>query len=81
MTPEAFAKALRAYAARAEQAPARVEAVVRAQAAKNAPAGVSVTVQRTATGARVLLSGRGAKAHARRMRVGLTPLVREQVKP
>jgi hypothetical protein len=81
MSPKQFADALRAYAARASQAPQRVEGVVRAQAARNAPAGVSVTVQATSQGARVLLSGRGARAHRDRMRQGLTPVVRDQVKP
>jgi hypothetical protein len=81
MNPRQFADRMHQMGAAVQAAPARVDEVLRGNAAAGAPRGVSVLVQRTASGSRVVVSGPGARAHARRLRRRLVPLVRARVKP
>ncbi len=69
---EALTERLRALQLRAQTLPEDLERVARAQVTQGVPSTVSVSVNRTATGVHVGLSGKGARAHLRRIRPRIT---------
>jgi hypothetical protein len=85
MTPDEFARRMRAYRERVTELPAqRVEATIRSSVAHGVPPGVSVVAGRTSAGTQVRISGPGARRFARslarRLRPEAAAAVREAVR-
>jgi hypothetical protein len=77
--PEDIANRLRGIQGRVAQLPDELERVARANVLQGIPRTVSVTVTRQPGGVRVILNGRGARAHMRRIRGPLSSQARAAV--